>query len=180
MVGYVTRMPRLDFVLDHVHQRYEELGFLSGQLNSTQLGLSTLGKEAIAAMATINRPHWLVATKEGFNLYTDRNNLAFIIDSLSIGSNLAQTALQKVLCCAVRFSFYNYTCIHIKVVDSVLADLPGRWSTPCTVRSLIRFQELPSVSKKGFEWSSRHETSAAQQQNMASHHPGYWNEIDSW
>lgn len=150
----MTQVPRLDLALAHVDQRYEPLGYLSGRFNATQLGWSTLEKEAYAVMATIGRMRWLAATVDGFDLYTDHNNLVFILDPLSVDPDLVQTALQKVLRWAVCSSFYNSVCIHIKGTDNVWADILGRWSAPRTLRRLVHLPVLPSVTTNDFDWSS--------------------------
>ena len=107
--------------------------------------------------ASLERMHWLAATPDGFDLYTDRNNLIFLFDPLSVVSDLSQTTLRKVLRWAVLLSMYNYTCFHIKGANNVWADLLGRWSVTPTSRCPVRIPELPSSSATGFEWPTLQE-----------------------
>lgn len=82
-----------DFSLPCVDQRHESLALLSGHFISWSLPWSTIEKEAYAIMATIDRMHWLLASSRGFDLYTDYNNLVFLIDPTSIIADLSQTIL---------------------------------------------------------------------------------------
>lgn len=155
-------MPPEDLAILPSEQRHEPLGFLSGRFDTIQLGWSTLEKEAYAVLANLTRMHWLAATPNGFDLYTDHNNLIFLFDPLSVVPDLSQTTLRKVLRWAVRLSMYRYTCFHIKGTDNVWADLLGRWSASKTVRRLIRIPELPSSSSEDFEWPALDNIVAAQ------------------
>ena len=103
-------------------------------------------------LASLERMHWLAATPNGFDLYTDHNNPIFLFDRLSVVSDLSQTTLRKFLRWAVRLSMYNYTCFHIKGADNVWAILLGGWSFTPIIRRLVRIPELPSSSASGFEW----------------------------
>ena len=150
--GIVTQVPHGDLQKPHLEQQHSPLAFLSGRFNDTQLGWSVLEKEAYAVLATLERMHWVVATPEGFDLYTDHNDLVFLFDPLSIVPDLSQTTIRKVLRWAVRLSMYNYTCFHIKGAENVWADLLGRWSVRSTVRRLVTIPELPSTLGADFEW----------------------------
>jgi len=105
--GIVTQVPHTDLPNPHRNQRHEPLAFLSGKFDATQLGWSTLEKEAFAVLASFERMHWLTATPGGFDLYTDHNNLIFLFDPLSVVPDLSQTSLRKVLRWVVRLSMYN-------------------------------------------------------------------------
>lgn len=110
---------------------------------------SVLEKEAYAVMATLDRMHWIAATADGFDHISDRKNLTFLFDALSIVPDLPQTSLQKVL---LRLSMYTYTCVHINEIDHVWAYLLEGWSASKTKRSLITIPTLPSFSASVFEW----------------------------
>lgn len=56
----------------------------------------------------IERLHWLVATKEGFDLHTDQKNLIFIFDPLRILPDLSVSTEHKVLRWTVRLSLFEY------------------------------------------------------------------------
>lgn len=163
--GIVTQVPYEDLKLNHADQRHEPLAFLSGRFNSVQSGWAILEKEAYAILATLARMHWTVATPDGFDLFTDHNNLIFLFDPLSVMPDMTQTTLRKVLRWAVRLSVYSYTCFHIKGPDNVWADLLGRWSAPPLLRRLIRIPELPSSSATDFDWPTS--TEVADEQSKA-------------
>ncbi len=57
--------------------------------------------------------HWLLAVPEGFDLYTDHNNINFIFDPLAMIPDLSLSSARKVLRWAVRMSAYNYVVHHI-------------------------------------------------------------------
>ena len=128
--GIATQVPLADLTLPAAEQRHEPLAFLSGRFNLTQLGWSTIEKEAFAAIATIERLHWIAATSAGFDLHTDHNNLVFLFDPLAVVPDMSQTTARKVLRWAVKLSLYNYVCIHVRGEDNVWADLLGRWTLP--------------------------------------------------
>ena len=160
--GIVTQVPRKDLKLAHSEREHEPLAFLSGRFNSVQFGWSILEKEAYAILATLERTHGIAATAEGFDLYTDHNNLIFIFDPTAVVPDISQTTLRKVLRWAVRLSMYHYTCFHIKGQDNVWADLLGRWSAPPTLQRLFRIPVLPFSSEEDFEWPSRESISISQ------------------
>jgi transposase InsO family protein len=150
--GILTQVPFHDTCKPFSEQNHVPLGFLSGRFSQTQLGWSTLEKEAYAVMATLTRMHWLASCPSGFDLFTDHNNLIFLFDPLSVVPDLSQTSLRKVLRWAVQLSVYNYTCVHIKGAENVWADLMSRWALPLTVRRLVQIPTLPSSSAPDFEW----------------------------
>ena len=115
-------------------------------------------------MATLGRMHWLLADPQGFDLYTDHNNLIYIFDPTSVVTDISQTTIRKVLRWAVRLSVYNYTCVHINGTDNVWADLLGRWSAALpTIQRLVYVPELPSSSAEDFEWPTAVDLYKAQQ-----------------
>lgn len=77
-----------DLQKPHKEQRHKPLAILSGRFNNTQLGWSTLEKEAFAVIASLDRMHWMATTSEGLDLYTDHNNLLFIFHLLSLTPEL--------------------------------------------------------------------------------------------
>lgn len=69
-------------------------------------GWSTLEKEAYAVLDSIERSNWLESAEDGFDLFTDHNNLIFIFDPLSLHPDVGLSSLGKVLRWAVRLSAY--------------------------------------------------------------------------
>lgn len=117
--GIITQVPPSNLAKPYPEQRHSYLAFCSGLSYTTQLGWSLMEKEAFVIMATLERMHWLLGTSFGFELYTDHNNLIFILDPLSSIPDLSQPSVRKVLRWALKVSAYNYTCFHIKVEDNV-------------------------------------------------------------
>lgn len=128
----VTQVLFSDLPLPHSKQAHEPLAFHSGRFSPTQIGWSTVEKEAFAVLAAVERSHWLAAFPAGFDLFTDHNNLIFIFDPMRIMSDIGQGTLRNVLRWAVRMSTYNYVCIHIRCADNLWADLLTRCSIPLT------------------------------------------------
>lgn len=62
---------------------------------------------------------------------------------------MTQPSLLKVLRCAVLLRSYNYTFIHNKGVDNVLADHLGFWSAPVLIRR-FSYSYSPIVYSKRF------------------------------
>ena len=71
--------------------------FLSGQFSDTQISWSTLEKEGLSVIATIELLHWLAPTTDGLGLFTYHNDLVFIFDRVSLSTDLSQTAIRKIL-----------------------------------------------------------------------------------
>ena len=167
--GIVTQVPSNDVSKPYKEQRHAPIAFLSGQFDATQLGWSTLEKEAFAVMNTLDRMHWLVSTIEGFDLFTDHNNLVFLFDPLAVVPDLSQTSLRKVLRWAVKLSIYNYICYHIKGEDNVWADLLTRWSTgKTTIRRLVHIPELCSSCSEDFDWPTLTNVADVQKKVLSS------------
>ena len=124
--GIITQVPHAHVHWSHVEQEHSPLAFLCGRFEATQLGWSVLEKEAYAVLTTLERMHWIVANPDGFDLYTDHDNLIFLFDPLSVVPDLSATSLRKVLRSAVRLRMYRYTCYHFKVEENVWADLISR------------------------------------------------------
>lgn len=114
-------------------------------------------------MATVDIMHWVPMTTDGFDLFTDQHNLIFLFDLISVVPDLSPTSLGKVLLWVVRFSAYNYTCVHIKGVHNVWDDLLVHWSSPVTVRRLFHIRILPSSDTSYFDWPSSTEITKAQE-----------------
>jgi len=150
--GIVTQVPIADLSSPHKDHRHSALSFLSGRCNSTEYGCSILEKETYGVLATHEGMHWLTATPQGFDLFTDHNNLIFIFDPLAVVPDLSQTTIRKVLRWAVCLSIYRHTCYHIRDEENIWADLLGRWSVGGTIRRLVHITELSSTSTSAFEW----------------------------
>lgn len=167
--GIVTQVPVEDISQPNKTQRHSPIAFLSGRFDKTQLGWSVLEKEAYAVMSTLDRMHWIVATPDGFDLYTDHNNLIFLFDPISVFPDMSQSSLRKVLRWAVKLSIYRYTCYHMKGEENVWADLLTRWSAArTTVRRLVRIPELSSSCLDDFEWPTPSVLASAQEEHKAS------------
>lgn len=99
----------------------------------------------------------------GLDLHTGHKKLIFLFDPLSTVLGLFQTSHHKVLRWAVSLSIYNYTCFHIRGTDNVWADMLGRWSSPSTIRRIVKIPELPSSSSPDFIWPTMEELATLQQ-----------------
>lgn len=163
----VTQIPRDQTTLPHAEQHQDPLDFHSGRFSRTQMGWSTLEKEAFAVVASIERSHWLASRSDGFNLFTDHNNLIFIFDPLSVMPDINEAATRKVLRWAVRLSAYNYVCCHIGGDDNIWADLLTRWSIPQTFRRLVGIPPLLTTFND-FNWLSPAALRASQHNHASS------------
>lgn len=116
-------------------------------------------------MSTVQRMHWLLATSEGFDLFTDHQNLIFIFDPLSVIHDLVKSTVRKVLRWAVLLSAYTHICVHIKGLENVWADILSRWTPPATIRRLVKIPVLPSSSDEDFAWPTASEISKEQEKH---------------
>ena len=165
--GILTQVPHMDLELPFEKQRHEPLAFLSGRFDDTEMRWAIIEKEAYAVKASCERMRWLLGTPDGFNLYTDHNNLIFIFDPLSLVPDLSASSVKKVLRWAVSLSTFNYVCFHIPGTKNVWADLLGRWSAPAVVRRLIEIPPLVSASDEDFVWPTEVEISQVQEAHRA-------------
>lgn len=152
--GIVTQIPINDIDKPHGAQSHDPLDLLSVSFTNTQLCGETVEKEDFAIIASVERVHYMATTPQGFDLYTYHANLVFILDPLSLSTDLGKASVRKVLRWAVRLSAYNYTCVHIIGKDNVWADLLGRWTTPITIRRLIKIPLLPYAYSDDFNFPS--------------------------
>lgn len=84
LFGIVTQLPLQDLSRPHGNQLQHPLAFPSGKFTGPQLGCSTLDKEAYAIMATTDRMHWVLATTDGFDIFTDQHNFIILLDPLDV------------------------------------------------------------------------------------------------
>lgn len=159
----VTQVPLTDLALPHSEQRHQVLVCLSGRLDWNQLWCATPGKEDLAVMAVTDRMHWIAVSTATFYLYMDHKDMVYILDPLSVVSNLTHTALQKKFYWTVRLSLYNRVRINVKIVDKVCVDLLGLLSAPRVMHRIVRIPELPSVTNNKFEWPTADIISETQQ-----------------
>ena len=97
------------------------------------------------------RMHWLLAIPEGFDFYTDHNNLIFIFDPLATVSDFSLSSMKNVLRWAVGMSTYNYTCYHIRGKEIIWADIICKWvANNSTLRRLIHIPPLTSSINESF------------------------------
>lgn len=109
----VTQASPSDMSKPHVDQLNKHLCFLSAQFRGAELRWLTIEKEEYATMANVQWMHWLLATSDGFDLFTDHNNLIFLFEPLAVVTDLSQSSLRKVFRWEARLSLYNYTFVQI-------------------------------------------------------------------
>lgn len=103
-----------------------------------QLSRSVPEKATYAAPITLYLMYGSVAIPNGFGLYTDRIDLIFLFDLLSITLAMTQTSLRKVLQWSVRLCMYHYTCYYIQDEENVRGYILSRWYTvPNIMRRLM-------------------------------------------
>lgn len=102
--GVVTQVPYENLSQSHIDQCHEPLGFLSEHFPKSRLLWSTFQKKLLSFMATTDRMHWILATTEESELYTDHLNLIFSFDPLGTVLDLAASSLRKVPRWAFRLS----------------------------------------------------------------------------
>lgn len=114
--------------------------------------------------------HWLFSNPDGFDLFTDHNNLVSF-DPLAVCSYLSQTTVRKVLRWAQQFSLYTFTYINIKRNDNVWTDLMSRWSAVLIVRRLVEVPPLLFLSSEAFWWPTMSCALEDQNKYFFSDHP---------
>lgn len=107
----------------------------------------------------------------GLYLYTYQNNLIFLSDPIGILPDISQDALSKVLLCAVRMSMYDYTCIHIRGVYNIWADLLTRWTIPVSIHRLVSIPPLPNSFAADLAWTSATALRESQSDHAATRPP---------
>lgn len=141
----MTQVPYKDLVSAHIDQRHDPLYVLSGHFSATEARWSTLEK-SLAVIHTLKRLHWRAATSDGFlSIYRSQQSL-YLFDSLLFVPDISQTILRKVLREAIRLCTYDYTCVDIRGMDNVWADLIERWAPPPTIRRIVCVPPLSSAA----------------------------------
>lgn len=158
-------MPTPDVILGHYQNHHAPLAFLSSRFVDAQLLWNFLEKEAYAVLCTLTHLQLLSATPSGLDLFTDHNNLVFVLIPSRL-SDFSRASTCKELRCAVRLSIYNYVCYNISGGDNVWADFLGRWSAPPTVRRQLFFPSQVSALAAAFVWPKHDEIARAE--NAAS------------
>ncbi len=80
----------------HSKQRNAQFAFLYGRFNDTQVRWSILEEEAFAILATAEKMQWILATAQGFVLFTYHKNLIFMFDPLSVQPDLSTSSGKEV------------------------------------------------------------------------------------
>lgn len=103
-----------------------------------------------------------------FRTFSGHHNLMFLFDPLSIVADLCKTSHRKLQGWAIKFSAYDYTCVHIKGVEKVWADIFGRLSAAAVIRPFVPGLVLASSSATNFECLSSTEIFFAQSKHPPS------------
>lgn len=135
----------------HRLQRHEPPEFLFSRFNGPKQGWSILEKEPYTVLVALKGNYWLLETPEGFDLFTDQNNLIFISDPLSVVPKLSQTGIWNFLRGTERLSHFAYTFFHIIGEDNLRAHFLRRWLVAMTRRLLTNLEQRSAFSDE-FGW----------------------------
>lgn len=126
----LTQLPPDDLPLAVDEQRHEPLAFLSGDFKGAASRWSTVEKEAFAIVHAAQKLDYLLQNPQGFRIFTDHANLAFIFDA-SRHSALHRHTAAKLQRWALQLTGFDYVIEHIPGELNVWADLLSRWgATP--------------------------------------------------
>lgn len=67
----------------------------------------------------------LPSIPQGYNLFTDHNNLIFSVDNFAVIPKINQATIRNVFQLYVRIFTYNNTCVHVKGNDNICPDPSG-------------------------------------------------------
>lgn len=113
--------------------------------------------EDFSVLASLQRSHWLDwldSGQNGFDLYTDHNDLIFILYPLKIIPDIEQGVVSKVLRWDVRLYAYKYVCFHIFGEDNIWAEILTTWDIQIKIGRSFNTPPLPPTFRD-LEWPSR-------------------------
>jgi transposase InsO family protein len=125
--GVVTQVAIAERSKPILEQQHSPLAFVSGAFSGSELRWPTIEKEAFAILETCLRCEHLLKRPDGFQLYTDHNNLRYILSlDPAVFSGRRQSA-DRVERWSIVLRGFDYNIHHIPGEDNILADLLTRW-----------------------------------------------------
>ena len=108
--------------------RHEPLGFVSGAFKNAQLRWPIVDKEAFAIVSTCRRMEYLLW--DGFVVYCDHRNLAYLFHPGATGVPPSKIATQRLQGWSAYLGQFRYTVVHIGGAENVWGDLLSRLVGP--------------------------------------------------
>ncbi len=87
-------------------------------------------QESYAIVASVTRLSHIIAACGEFSLFTDHENILYMLSPSRFNANVAQHIPHKTQRYALRLSEFNVTVIHIPGAFNTWADLLTRWEAP--------------------------------------------------
>lgn len=112
---------------DPVTERpYEPLGFLSGSFKGSAENRSVPEKEGFTIVESMTRMDYITLGRL-VHLFTDHVNLLVMYDPPKTTNSIPKDAINKLMCCAICLSAFNYVIENISGEENYWADMLSRW-----------------------------------------------------
>lgn len=162
---------------------HEPLAFLSGSFRGSQRNWHTVDKEAYAVHESCRRLEHLLQREEGFNIWTDHRNLAYIFCPEGRPYGTSKASCGRLDRWGMALRDFRYTIQHVAGEANCWADLLSRWGCGGPVEGAVRrvrillpgrsgaVVEDPDVEiggdqPTGLEWPGEEAISQAQQEQI--------------
>ena len=162
----VTQVPTADIGEPLDEQQHEPLAFLSGKFVGAPSRWAIVEKEAFAIVESCKRLEYLLLREQGFRVFTDHRNLAYIFDPLATDSNMARYQADKLQRWAMTLTRFKYQIEHVAGEDNVWGDLLSRWgatkSDGARMRMLAVTARVAPLRDPEFLWPTANEIVSVQ------------------
>ena len=143
----LAQVPNYDATKPIRDQQLPPLYFLSGSFKG-HANWATIEKESYAIVESVDRFRHFLIRPEGFRVFTDHRNLAYLFSADPTQKLPARSRLARW---AMRLQAYRYTIEHIAGEDNLWADLLSRWGAnqvkfACRAVKTRRSVETPRIS----------------------------------
>ncbi|KAH9159923.1 hypothetical protein LEN26_002101 [Aphanomyces euteiches] len=142
----VTQIPLEDMDLPLYQQRHQPLAFLSGRFVGASSRWPIPDKEAFAIVESCKRLEYILLRPNGFTIYTDHRNLAYLFNPLASDSGMQRHQADRLQRWAMVLSGYSYNIVHIPGESNVWADMLSRWHAQHDENKLIQAQPMKTAN----------------------------------
>jgi RNase H-like domain found in reverse transcriptase len=155
----ITQVPPDDLDLPAAQQRHDPLAFLSGRFSGASKRWPIIEKEVFAIITSCDRLDWLLHCPAGFSLFTDHNNLTYVVNPHRLTPGISSHTASKLTRWALKISAFKYTIEHVPGPEKLWSDLLTRWAAPqwrAWVSAVFLAPLAPSTDE-GFIWPTAQE-----------------------
>jgi transposase InsO family protein len=125
--GVVTQTAQSELLKPVLQQSHMPMSFVSGRFVGSQLKWPTVEKEGFAILQTLVKSNRLLRRPQGFELFTDHRNLAFLFSPDADVMPTRRQAADRVERWCITLRSYKYNIQHVDGESNIVSDLMTRW-----------------------------------------------------